>query len=339
MTAAEISDDHAKWLQARRFREGVGYCVGSSDVPAIMGVPKTGSPLKVWHSKVNGVEQPDNDPMKWGRRLEAPIAQAWRDRNSASIRAVGLIANVDQPWHQTTLDRIVLSCPLDKTGQRRCAVEIKNRNAFGIKRYHADLPDDILCQICHQIFVTGLDHIHYAVLIGGSDYRQGVVRADEDADTIAYVVKRVNAWRDTYLTVGAETPPEPDYTEHADALIELDKVLHPGARDGVIELADPDGLAAVTELAAVRAELAALTRREKAAKAKVLHIAAGSRAVKDPDNNLIFQLDPRGRSKTDLDKLREEFPEAYAACVTQTTGWQITIGDRYKPKTTKNDKE
>lgn len=350
MTAKEIAEDRPAWLRARRFREGVGYCIGSSDMPSILGIKDAGTPVKVWHEKVRGIEQADNPAMMWGRLDEDTTARYWRNRNRSAVQAVGLIANVEQPWHQTTLDRLVLECPITPGLRRGCGLEIKHRGAFGSRRWHAVLPDDVLGQMCHQLFVTGFEHMHYAVRIGGNEYRQGVVRAEEDAETIRFVLRHANAFRDEYLGgefvpvldpdgipsgrlswVGREVEPPWPIDDRAASLIDLDALLHP-ERDGVVEAED---LGDLMEFAAIRARVNALKKEHDKAKARLLRLAAGARWVTTPTANgpeLAFEFAPRGRTKVDLDRLRERYPAVYAdpEVVTQTTSWQINIAKPYQ---------
>lgn len=334
LTAKEIADDRAAWLRARRWRAGVGYCIGSSDTPSILGIKDAGTPVSVWHEKVHATETPDNAAMMWGRLDEDTTARYWRDRNRSAVQAVGLISNVDQPWHQTTLDRLVLECPLDRGLRRRCGLEVKHRGAFGSRRWHRVIPDDVLAQMCHQIFVTGFDHMHYAVRIGGNDYHQGVVRRDEDAETIAYVLKHANAFRSEHLAaVGEEVEPPWPIEEKATSLIELDKMLHPD-RQGLLEIED---VGPVMELAEARARKSAADREEKIAKARLVQQANGARTVVTPTeggSELAYEFAPSERSKVDLDILREKYPTAYAdpEVVIHSTSWQINIAEPYKVK-------
>lgn len=328
MTAQAIKDDRAAWLAARRYNEVAGtYCIGSSDVPAILGIEGSGNPVEVWHEKVTGIEKPDNPAMMWGRLDEDTTARYWRDRNRSAVQAIGLIANVEAPWHQTTLDRLVLECPLDRNLRRRCALEIKHRGAFGSRRWHAVVPDDVLAQICHQLYTSQLDHIHYAVRIGGNEYRQGVIRADEDAQTIAYVIKAVNAWKRAHLAArGQEVEPRWPIETKASALIELDGLRH----DDRTELITVSDTSLVRALAEARAESAAAAKAEKAAKAAVLQQADGARFVSTQTDNgteLLYEFTPASRSNVDLDVLREKYPAAYAdpEVVKQSTSWTLKI--------------
>lgn len=336
MDADTMANHRRAWLAARRWKDGVGWCLGSSEMAMILGVPYCGTPAKLWAIKVKGAEQPDNRSMFWGRMHEDTIARVWRDQNRSVVEPIGLVASEAQPWHQTSLDREVLECPLNRDVRRRCALEIKHRGAFGSRRFHAELPDDVLAQLCHQIFVTGFDHIHYAILIGGDDYHQGVVYADDVADVITYVIGKANVFREMYLTAGAEVePPWEVDGRSADSLLELDAMLHP-TRVGELSVAD---VGEVIELAELRAAEGAAKRRVKEQMVRVARLANGARFLTMDDEfgtpQLVCSYDERHRTKVDVDTLAERYPAAYADpdVVTQTTGYQLTIANAYKPST------
>lgn len=326
MSAREIAEDRQAWLNARRFRPGVGYCIGSSDVPSILGLKGAGTPVRVWHDKVHDIQQPENAAMLWGKLHEETIARYWRDRNRAAVFAVGLIARDVEPWQQTTLDRRVSSCPL-REGDERCALEIKTSDAFASRRWHALIPDVHLAQMIHQIHVTGYTHVHYALLKGGNDYVQGVVRAEEEREVLAYVIDRVRRWRSEHLAgAGREVQPDWPIEDRAASLIELDGLLHP-ERSETRSIAD---VGDVQEFARLRAQANALKREVDKAKARLLQAAEGARWVTTdgPDGpHLVYEFAPRDRTKVELSVLRERYPAAYADpdVVSHRTSWQINI--------------
>lgn len=325
------SAPHADWLRARTFDDEVGYCIGSSDVPPIMGVPFTQPARAVWLDKRGEGKDRESEAMYWGKRLEATIADDWARRNRSVIRDIGIVANVDFPWRRASIDRMVMECPLDRQSRQRCALEVKCRNAFGSKRWHAEVPDDILAQTTWQMLVAGYDHVHVAALIGGNDFRQSVVRWD---DTVAaYIADTVTDWRAKYLVDGVEPPFE---EEKAPAHLELDRLLYGDDRAGSREI-DMDGIAEVMEyarLAALRGLYNRLTERQKA---KLHELAGGHRFVTFA-NELAYDMEPRpGRPKVDLDLLAERFPDAYAACVEQTTSLYLNLAKAYKVPSLKEE--
>lgn len=342
MPADDMAEDRDRWLQLRRGHDDVPgyYCIGSSDTTGILGIAfgaeRSGTPVRTWLEKVRGLQQPTNPAMTWGHLHENTIAQYWRMRNRSVDQSVGLISNVDQPWHQTSLDRIILECPLDRREKSRCALEIKTRNAFGMRKWHSELPDDVLAQIAHQLFVSGFEHIHFAVLVGGNSYHQGVVRRQDIADVITYVIDQCNDFRTKYLQYGKEREPEWDQNMAAQSYLELDLMKYP-ERLGVHE-ADFDAIDDVMHIALVRAKKNLYTRMEKNAKARLAGYAHGARHI-SVNGELAYEYKPRSRTNINAETLAEKYPDAWndPDVVTTTTSWQLELAEGFKVKDVEED--
>jgi putative phage-type endonuclease len=306
--------DRDVWLTARR--EGIG----SSDVAAIVGASERRTPLHVFHDKTGRLVDEQNEAMLWGTLLEDPVAREWQRRNRSVIHRVGLVANVELPWMLATLDRRVLECPMNRDVREACALEVKCRNAFTSSKWRRDVPDDVLAQTVWQMAVTGYRHIHVAVLIGGSDYRQTVVRWDDDL--AGYILGEACRFRDQHLLPGL--PPAADL-DRVDAYLDLDARLHPD-RVGEISVID---LGDVDEYARLAAAKSIAEKAQKAAKARLVELAAGARYVIH-GNHLAYELAPRSKDKVDVDLLAERWPDAYAACVTQTNYHQIQLAKEFR---------
>lgn len=331
MAADDMRADRQGWLQLRRRRAGVGYCIGSSDAASILGIKfgadRAATPVRLWMEKVKGLETPDNAAMLWGRLHEDTIATYWRQRNRSVTEDVGLISAVEKPWHQTSLDRLVHECPLDRGTKERCALEIKTRNAFGMRKWHAELPDDVLAQICHQLYVSGFDHIHFACLIGGNDYKQGVVRRADEQAVIDHVIRECDDFRAKYLQEGNEV--EPPWTDGmpAQSYIELDALKYPD-RVGDAEIEDIGEVIAYAELRAKANKYARLLKTEKA---RLLRTAQGKRWLHFAGEPA-FEMSPRSRIHIDQERLAEQYPEAWAAVAETRTYWQLDLSPAYKIK-------
>lgn len=309
--------DRADWLTARR--EGIG----SSDVAAILGLIEKRTPRHVYHDKRGELppEEP-NDPMIFGSLFEDDIAREWARRNRSVIQRVGLVAHIDAPWRLTTLDRMVLECPLDRTVRQRCALEVKCRNAFTRNRWRSDMPDDVLAQTTWQIDVTGYDHIHVAVVIGGNEYHQTVTR--RDAQVAGYVRREVQMFREDYLLAGVPPPVDPD---KASAHNELDALMHPD-RVGEVDLVD---VGDVIEYGELSARKGAAERALKRARARLAELADGARYVKFGDE-LAYEFSPVTKATADLERLAERWPDAYADCVTDKTFYQVRLAPGFRQR-------
>ena len=306
--------------------------VGSSDIAPILGVPGPRTALEVWEAKQGNVveEWPDRqrELMDWGNLLEEPIARYWTMRNRSVIERVGTVAHQDVPWMTCTLDRRVLECPLDPNAVRRkCALEIKNKDVHVRGKWRAEVPDDILAQVTWQMIVTGYDHIHVGVLFGGNTFKQSVVRWDDDL--ASFVLATVTAWYERHLIGGVRPSVEHDIQAgKADALVELDALLHGTDRAGELSVAEIGLVIEYAELARAKADA---EKAVKVAKARLVELAQGHRYVTFADE-LAYEVAPREREDIDRDRLAEQFPQAYAACRKITKFNALAIAKEYKQR-------
>jgi predicted phage-related endonuclease len=319
-----------EWLEYRRWRESVpgGYCIGSSDVPSILDLDGVDTPAHVFRQKVYDIRTTPNEAMKWGHLLEQPIALEWaRSNGSAVLDEIGLVSNVDRPWHQSTIDRRVRECPVyRKQGVAdACLLEVKNVGFASAARWHREIPDRILAQIIHQLYVTGYAHAHYACLVGGNAMRQGIIYADRETKLTEYIVAEVDRFRIEHLLPKRE--PAWNVADKPDKMIALDNATHP-ERDGVVEL-DIEGIGEVVAYAEAQAAESAATKRKKQAAARLRQLAKGSRTVKFADQ-LAYYYGEGGKSSADLEMLKERWPDAYDACVTEARWPVLHIDKAYK---------
>jgi putative phage-type endonuclease len=293
--------DRDTWLAARR--QGIG----SSDVAAILGAADRNTAVHVYRDKRGELVDDAGEAAFWGTVFEDPVAREWAARQRSVIQRVGLVAHHERLWMRATLDRQVLECPMDREVRTRCALEVKCRSAFKAHRWHADVPDDVLAQTVWQMAVTGYEHIHVAVLIGGNELKLTTVF--REAGLEEYVVGRVNRFREEHLLAGVE--PDWDLSK-AQALIDMDSLMHPD-RVGEIGL---DEIDAVIEYARRSAAKSAAERARKESAATLRRLARGAELVKFGDE-LAYRYGESKQTNVDLERLKNEFPAAYAACVSE----------------------
>jgi putative phage-type endonuclease len=287
-----------EWFAARR--EGVT----ATDLPKILGLSRFGNARTLWHTKRGELADEEAGPAAdWGHRLEDVICQWAADVNGWKLSPVGVLANREHPWRRAAPDRAIEGCP-----DGPCFLEAKNRSQFVAGYWREDMPDDVLAQVCWQAIVTGADHVHVVVLIGGNDPR--LFRYDRDPDVEAYVIAAAEAFWG-HLVDG--TPPEVDA---ASALLAMFDRLYPD-RSGATEVDRAEY--AVLKHEYDRACALADTAESGKAWAKyrlVELIGPGTRAVAhdDPDH-LLATYHPDLRETVDKDRLRSEFPDVHKAVV------------------------
>lgn len=308
-----------EWLAARRCG------IGASDVPAILGVSDYGTPRSVYYGKRGQAADDAGEAAHWGTVLEEPVAREWARRNRSVVRRVGLVAHVDDPVMMCTLDRRVTECPLPESRREQCALEVKCRSAFKANRWHDTLPDDIAGQMLWQIAVTGYDHLHYAILVGGNDYRQGVIRRADCEPTIRHIVTACKRFWDEHVTPKVLPAADPERGERE---LEMYKRMYRN-RSGITS----GDFVTVTEalLAYEQARLAesAATRAKKLAQAELMRLLGDHDAVL-VDGHIAYEMRPVRRAWADLERLAERHPEAYRDCVVDRAGRQLSINSDFK---------
>lgn len=184
---------HAEWLKARRTG------IGGSDAPAVLGLSKYKTPFQVFQEKAGLVEStPDNENMLWGRVLEPVIRQQYAERTGRTVRIPAdmlrhsahdfMIANVDG----VTDDGRLLEIKTARTA--------KDWGEPGSDQ----VPQAYLIQVQHYLAVTALPVADVAVLIGGSDYRQYEIPADEELQEMI-IEGEAEFWNNLQAGIAPET--------------------------------------------------------------------------------------------------------------------------------------
>lgn len=312
--------DRADWLTARRTG------IGSSDVPAILGLVDYTPPLKVYYDKIGRDVDDAGEAAYWGTVNEEAVARRWAMQNRSVIRRIGLVAHVDNRHWMTTLDRRVTECPLSEDEQAPCALEVKTRSAFKSAQWHTGAPDDVTAQVLWQIIVNGYDHMHYAVLIGGNEYHQGTIRADQYTDVMADITTAVDYFWNEH--VQAEVPPAP--SGDGEALTRLFRRLHP-TRSGAVDVdRHDDALDALLDYGTHQRAESAAKKAKAAAKARMI-AALGSAQSALIGGDRAYSLEPSNAApKVDFELMAERYPDAYAACVAPNPTERIDIAKQYK---------
>lgn len=185
-----------QWHAARR--QGIG----SSDSPVIAGVAPWGDVQLLFAEKTGLIDRSleETEQMRWGIRLEEPVAEAYEERTGRTVRKVNAIQSHPQhPWLIASLDRRVV-------GEKRL-VEIKTTRYAGDKWGEdgsAEIPEHYLIQVQHQLAVTGYEVADVPVLIAGSELRIFTVPRDEQL-IAALIELDAEFWQ--HVTDG--TPPDP----------------------------------------------------------------------------------------------------------------------------------
>lgn len=292
--------------------------IGSSDIPAILGLSQYQSAGHVWASK-RGELPPDEagEAAEWGNLLEDVIASKWATDRGFELRRAPIIKHRDHPHHRASIDRLVSGCPLAQGAF--CICEVKNRNAFVAGTWREDVPDDVLGQAQWQAWVSGLHHVHVVVLIGGNHLVEHVVLPEPKV--IEYLIAEVDrVWQ--HVLDGIAPP-----VDSAALLVDLLDRLNPN-REGQAEI----DAVRVLEIHALYKQALAMEQTAEAAKEEAkaaLVQLLGAADTACVEGIPVATYKPTMRTTPDLERLLAEFPDAHAACVAKKA---TKPGVRWKDK-------
>ena len=104
MTVEEMEKNRDGWLKARMSG------IGGSEIAAVLNMSNYGDQFSLWERKTGRKtdEIPDNDKMKWGRRLEPIVADGFAEDYGKKLRKCGLMCRKDKPWMLCSVDRLVV---------------------------------------------------------------------------------------------------------------------------------------------------------------------------------------------------------------------------------------
>lgn len=197
----------AEWLEIRR--QGIG----SSDCAAACGLNPYMSMLELWMIKTGRVKQNIEDeseghaPLYWGKRLEPLVAEYYSMHTNYKVRRVNAVLQHRDP------DKHFMLANLDYSVVGNAEVQIlecKTAGEHGAKLWRDGVPLYVLCQVQHQLAVTGKQAAHICVLICGHETR--IFKVTRSESVIQHIV---NAERYFWDCVEKDIPPDADVSASA----------------------------------------------------------------------------------------------------------------------------
>ena len=203
----------AEWLEIRR--QGIG----SSDCAAACGLNPYMSMLELWMIKTGRIQQNIEDaseghaPLYWGKQLEPLVAEYYSMHTQHKVRRVNAVLQHPDP------DKHFMLANLDYSVVGSAEVQIlecKTAGEYGAKLWRDGVPLYVLCQVQHQLAVTGKKAAHICVLLCGHETR--IFKVTRSESVIQHIV---NAERYFWDCVEKDTPPEADASESAAKALQL----------------------------------------------------------------------------------------------------------------------
>ena len=343
----ETYPTRAAWLAARRDPTSIS----ASEAAAALGVHPHLNAWGLWERKRAAASGGrEDEALQRGHRWESAVLAEYED--AAGVRvvrpgaAVGrpehlvILASAAHPWLRESPDAFAI----DPHGLALGHVEAKtamHRDAWSpergvvIERWaegaEALVPPHYAVQGYVQLAVSGLPWNDLcALVLDGSWLAVRWVRLLRDEETQGQLVEALAAWRERHL-VGGEAP-------DVDGSRACNRFLARAFQARPARVATADEAAKLRELARPRAEVKAAEARVDALSNELTAAAEGARLLLSDAKGAPYGQPQRlaGRTTVDAERLRTEFPEAYAAC--QRTG-EASIAFRTYRFEKDNDKD
>ena len=205
--------NYAEWLEVRK--QGIG----SSDCAAACGLNPYMSMLELWMLKTGRIQPNFEDeseghaPMYWGKRLEPLVAEYYSLHTNTKVRRVNAVLQHPDP------DKYFMLANLDYAVVGSDEVQIlecKTAGEYGSKLWRDGVPLYVLCQVQHQLAVTGKQAAHLCVLLCGHETR--IFKVTRSESVIQHIV---NAERYFWDCVEKDIPPEADACESSAKALQL----------------------------------------------------------------------------------------------------------------------
>lgn len=197
----------AEWLEVRK--QGIG----SSDAATACGLNPYMSMLELWLIKTGRQTQSIEDessgvaPLYWGKQLEPLVAEFYSMQTNNKVRRVNAVLQHPDP------DKAFMLANLDYAVVGSDEVQIlecKTAGEYGAKLWRDGVPLYVLCQVQHQLAVTGKQAAHICVLLCGHETKIYKVTRNEQL-----IEQIIHAERTFWACVENDIPPAVDASESA----------------------------------------------------------------------------------------------------------------------------
>ena len=254
-----VPESEQHWLQLRT------QDLTSTDIAALFGMSPYATKFEVWHRKASGEvpEFRENDRMKWGNRLEGPIAAGIADDNSWKIRNMRRYIRHEDARIGSSFDFEVVS-----NDKGPGILEIKNVDYFAFKEgwlidddKNIEAPPHIELQLQHQLEIANRNWGAIGALIGGNDVK--LLIRDRDREIGQAIREEAEKF---WMSIAAGTPPPPEYPQDAGMICRLYGYADPGK---MLETDDAEIVALVASYASAAAKEKEAKEMKESCKAQI----------------------------------------------------------------------
>ena len=253
-----------EWLAERR------KCVTSSDIAALFGESSYCTEFELFHRKRNDivVEFDENDRIKWGRRLEAPIAEGIAEDNGWEVKPLKVFMTHEScQRYGSSFDFEI------RRGNEKGLFELKNvdfkeyKEKWLVDGEEVEAPVGIELQLQSELEVANSNVSEpytfgiIGSLIGGN--KPVVIERSWDREIGRLMVSKAKAF---WHNVDNNIEPLPDFTRDGDIL----KLLYSGTYGEEIDLSGNNRIVSlVAEYPALQAATREAKEAQDAAKAEI----------------------------------------------------------------------
>lgn len=281
--------------------------IGSSDVPAILGISPWVTPMDLWLMRTGRAEpQPQNAAMAMGSALEPVILKLAADRLEARVVSPSSTFVGALPHHRANIDGMVGQA---KRGAPIVEAKTSGRADDWGDDGTSDVPEHVRAQVLYQMACSSSDRAWVAVLLGDRGLRFQLHRVEWDADYAAHIIDRVDAFWGRVMT---DTPPE------ACASLEVAKRLR---KDDAPTVGIDPGLFVADESA--RKALAAAQEVADAARSRLM-VALGS-SLRGAGGGYTATISEVTTERFDAKQFRADHPDLAEPYMRPSSHQRLTI--------------
>jgi putative phage-type endonuclease len=206
------------WLR-ERLRD-----ITSTECAALFGASPYATAFEIYYAKKDGVAEAiaDNERMRWGRRLQDPIAHYVAEDCGIEVRKKTEYIRDTETRVGASFDFEIVAATggdykktIDDKGAGLMEIKTVDPVAFAeswdvVDGNAVEAPPHIELQVQHQLLVSGLQWALIVALVGGN--RVSIIERAYDPDLGAHIMQKA---REFWEMVERGTPPAPDYTRDA----------------------------------------------------------------------------------------------------------------------------
>lgn len=286
--------------------------IGGSDAAVVCGLSPFKTAYQLYLEKRGEAPEDTEESlaMKFGSLLEEPIVEHYCDVTGRDVRRQPLTFHDEHPFMLANIDRQIL-----KDARGPGILEVKTTNDWTGRAIHGadDIPDHYYLQAQHYLAVYDYAWASFAILIGGSRFVWFDVERNDEV-IAELIAQEAQFWQRVQT---GQAPP----IDGSPRTGELLKRLYPQDTGKVLTIQAPELIRAAADLIEAKAQI----KREEAvvtASENLLKSAIGdaSEAILPGWGKITWKTAvPSVKESLDVDRLKADFPDAYAACLKRET--------------------